>query len=125
MFLDIAKALIPPQDDDPTVTIFRWLMWASVLSLMAVCSWLVFNMATAGELKELKSQVSEQQRTNLEKQIFDQQIQVCKSVGSLRTAHAQELSRLIRLWQDEVRNYSAAPPTLRSCGDLGISAGSE
>lgn len=118
---EILKALIPPQDSDPKVTIFRWLMWAAVVTLCIMVSWLVTNTAPAVELKDVRDEIATIKKENLEGQIFQKSIDVCMTeAGPLRQAYQQELSRLTNQWRQVVRDQRASPATLKSCNELGL-----
>jgi hypothetical protein len=120
MILEVAKALIPPQDPNPSVTIYRWLMWATVMSLMLAVGWLIVNTASAGDLASLKADVAGNKKAQLESQIFQKSIDSCMSDGGLKIANQQELARLVGEWRSLVKDNGANPPTLKSCTDLGI-----
>lgn len=117
---NIAFALIPPQDEDPKVTIFRWLMWTTVVGLCISMLWVINNLAFSSELGDVKRDVAQMKRENLESQIFQKSIDVCSSSGQLRTAHNQEMSRLIGQWRDIVGDQTAMPSTWKSCQELGL-----
>ena len=120
VFFDVAKLLFPPQDPNPSVTLYRWLMWASTVSLMLAVAWLIANTASAGDLSALKAEVASGKQTTLESQIFQKSIDSCKTTGGERIANQSELARLVSEWRYVVKNYNANPPTLKTCGELGI-----
>jgi len=128
MSYDKLLALLPPQDPNPQVTVWRYVMAVTVAGCVLMLALMITGVIAparsvmADQLsKELATVAAKQdaaERERLEQQVFEAKIAQCMATGPLRTLYTNRVSELVGKWQ-RLTGRNTNPPTLVDCNDLG------